>query len=83
MNIPSKITLEMRSTLEDIFENPFEPGSRRWHMHQKLLRNAADAILAIHHKINPDIDHARTRGIIIQLEKDLKKIGSPREIEAA
>lgn len=82
MNIPSKISLEMRSTLEDIFENPFEPGSRQWHAYQRLLRDAADAILSIHHKIDREIDYARTRGIIVQLERDLRKIGSPREIEA-
>jgi hypothetical protein len=84
MNIPSKITLEMRSTLEDVFENPFVPGSRHWHSYQRLLNNAAESILSINHRTNCEIDYARTRGIVAQLERDLKRIGPTRqEVEAA
>jgi hypothetical protein len=83
-DIPNRTTREMRSTLEELFENPFEPGSKYWRAHQVLLRKAADALMSISSRTNREIDRARTIGIIIQLEKDLRKIGpSQQEAEAA
>ncbi len=74
----------MLSTLQELFENPFEPESKHWKAHQNLLRKATDVLMSISPRTNREIDRARTIGIITQLEKDLKKIGPSRqEVEAA
>ena len=83
-NVPDKIGMEMRGTLEDLFENPFVQGSKYWHSHQRLLSKAADALMSINHKIDRDIDDNRAKGIVAQLERDLKKIGpTQKEVQAA
>lgn len=74
MKLPNPIMMEMMSLLEELFENPFPVQSRQWHTHQRLLRRAAEAIMSINHKINREIDHSRARGIVVQLEKDLRRI---------
>jgi hypothetical protein len=79
----SPIAQEMMSVLEELFKNPFPVDSRRWHAHQKLLRRAAIAIMNISTHIDREIDFAKARGIVTELEKDLKRMTPhPKQVEA-